>query len=794
MAKRLGRFGRLVLACVVALQVTPALAQDEPQEQDPTATLPILSNMRVPTPQQLLDQIEPLDWIVLKKNAQGEFPVLVAEGVPERPNTIEVYQQKKIRKIDIIVPEVGIAELQLPITAIDHIVYAEEQMLMAVDMLLENPGRENLEIAFELVSVVERRIPSWDKTEPRLQRLLFLDAKEKRARNEPELALALLEESHAVNSQYPGVQEMVGEIINELVGKAVQEQDFRKAQHFLARSGETFSDHPARQQWLQRLEQMASGHYQKADELFTASQFAEAAAEVQQGNRIWRARGESGVIYRKVLSRYQQVHVGVTSLGQKFPITTSAQRRQRELAESRLFEPDRAESVVYYDTAFFEQWEPLDLGRRVVFTLRKTQPHWSGLPPITSPNIIDTLKARLDPENPAYDERFSSYIEEFLVQSPHEFEIRFSRIPLRIESLFAFPLTSADGELYSRRFTPGKTTEESISFTRTHPEPDELSAADYHVAEVIEHKFEQSHQAIQALQRNEIQMIAHLQPWEIDAFETSNLYYRRKYALPFVHVIQFNPQTEILTNPQVRRALSKAIDRERILKNVVLRDDAMRHGRVVASPWPSQSYASSSLVEAPEYDLAGLRTAAALRSTAEMVLKADAETEEEKKGPPKTRKLPTLRLLLEEDPVIELAAQDIMKFWKAAGFEVQIVPSTDDPNGWDLVYHKVKLNEPLTDLWPFLTLSDKAEVTGLLSLPDWLKQSMVDLDFTANFPAAEANLKLLHRHLSAQGFFIPLWEVDDYAVFSIHMSGFSNEPVKPYQQVTRWAIRPVPGG
>ena len=228
----------LFFLSATALIVLPfsGLAQEEDQK-DPTAELPTLSRMlqNLPSAQELIDQVEPLDWIVLRKNAQGEYPVLISEAVPGRPNTLEDYRAKKIKKLDIITPLVGISEYSIPISAIDRIVYAEEQMLMRVDKLLENPTPEDIEVAFELLSIVENRIPNWDQTAPRLQKLLFQDALIKRQKKEPELALALLEECHEQNPDYPGVTEMVGEIVDELVSSAVGQENFRKAQHFLDR-------------------------------------------------------------------------------------------------------------------------------------------------------------------------------------------------------------------------------------------------------------------------------------------------------------------------------------------------------------------------------------------------------------------------------------------------------------------------------------------------------------------------------------------------------------------------------
>jgi hypothetical protein len=781
----------------VSLALVPSSARAQDEEENGVDGLPLLSSLKIPTAKELLDAVEPIDWIVLK-NSAGENPVIMAEGVPERPNTLDTYREQKKRRLDIFLPGGASPEMNLPISAIERIVYAQDLMLRRAKKLVEANTAEDIETAFELVVRVEQRIPKWALTGPVMQAILFQDAQLKLKKGEQELGLALLEECHVLQGDYPQLEPLpavtteVGRIVDDLVGKAVADKDFPKAQHFIRRVGESFPDHPVRKKWLERLEAMAQKRYDAARSAFNQKDYPGAAAEVQEAVKIWQPERENAATYRQVLTRYQQLHVGVTSLGQKFPIRTSAETRHSQLVDARMFEPYRADNLVFYDTSIFEQWDPLDLGRRVVFTLRERQPYYSGLPDITSPNIVDTFKARLDPNNKAYDERFASYIKEFLVSSPREFEVRFSRIPLRVESLFSFPLTTPEGDIYTRRFDKKEIDANTVSFSRRQKEPD--SVTEYHVAQIVEKKFERSGQAIQALQRGEIQMIAHLQPWEIDTFESRKEFYRRQYALPFVHVIQFNPKTEILQNTQVRRALSKSIDRERILKTSILRDDAMRHGRVVAAPWPSQSFANSSLVEAPVYSLAGLKEAAALRSTAEMVLKKENEEEAKSEDAARTKELPELRLVLEEDPVIARAAPEILKFWGAAGFKVKIVAPTDDEDGWDLVYHKIKMTEPLSDLWPFLTLADVATVDGLLVLPDWLKQKLVDLDFTGNFSSAEADLKLLHRHLSAQGFFIPLWEIDDYGVFSTSVSGFAKEPVTPYQNISGWIVKPEIGG
>ncbi|MFK7822267.1 MAG: hypothetical protein AB8G99_26460, partial [Planctomycetaceae bacterium] len=186
------------LFCLVAtLTLVPAsvFAQDEEEEQSGIDGLPLLSSMKIPTAKELLDAVEPIDWIVLKDSA-GENAVIMAEGVPERPNTLEVYRQQKKRRLDIFLPGGSSPEMNLPINAIDRIIYAQELMLKRVDLLIKTDDPDDIETAFELIMIVERQIPKWSPTGERLQAILFQDAQQKLKKGEQELGLALLEECH----------------------------------------------------------------------------------------------------------------------------------------------------------------------------------------------------------------------------------------------------------------------------------------------------------------------------------------------------------------------------------------------------------------------------------------------------------------------------------------------------------------------------------------------------------------------------------------------------------------------
>ena len=62
------------------------------------------------------------------------------------------------------------------------------------------------------------------------------------------------------------------------------------------------------------------------------------------------------------------------------PVATLADDRQRKLTQFDLFEVDRIDDTTHYRSRLIEQWEPTDLGRRALFTLKATRSHWESRP------------------------------------------------------------------------------------------------------------------------------------------------------------------------------------------------------------------------------------------------------------------------------------------------------------------------------------------------------------------------------------------------------------------------------
>jgi ABC-type transport system substrate-binding protein len=120
---------------------------------------------------------------------------------------------------------------------------------------------------------------------------------------------------------------------------------------------------------------------------------------------------------------------------------------------------------------------------------------------------------------------------------------------------------------------------------RNTPEPDGLDGSQYHVAEVQEVRFGSRDKLLQSMIRGELDYLPHLLPSEVDAFKASSEFTTKQYAIPMTHVIAFNPMSDRIVNAQMRRALSFAVNREGILKSIVLKDDTMH--RLTIYDWPT---------------------------------------------------------------------------------------------------------------------------------------------------------------------------------------------------------------
>lgn len=807
--------------------------------------LPKIEDMQLPSARELKNDA-PVDWIVLK-----DTRTLVTTPVYPRPDTLKKIQdelkqleaarggnaeqrrkrtarRKELRNLIVVLPSDESLDLFLPIDQIDEIILHEDLCLRRVDQLLKD---NEITQAYELLLHVEQQLPGWDKAGPSFEKLLATEARLKVTEKDDTAALAILDELAGRNIDNLDLREILAEIVDRRVEEAANRKRFDSARYMLSRITRHFPQDPVAEKWKARLKSRSQELLRQARELYDQKKYRDAALVAREADYVWKATGSDRAAYAELVARYQFLRVPVRRFGDEstiFPIPGAAQQQSRQLTSVSLFEASTADELTYFRSSFFEAWDPTDLGREVVFSVRQTRPYWQSQPLLTANQIADSLSIRLDPKRPTFDPRLASFVKEFAVRSPTELQVVFHRVPLNLEALFRFPVTTLKNTsnseaqreqvLLSTRFTEAAKTDDSRIYRRSLNEPDGLLRTQYHVAEVIEQTFEDREAEIRAFTKGELDILPHLRPWEIDIFKYSGSFAVQQYRLPQTHVLTFNPKSEAVTNPQLRRAISFGVDRENLLKKVILRDPEMQHGRPAKAPWSASSYANSPLVQPPKYDLylsflLKLAAQEKLRvpGRQEFVAKAKKKVEDaggewdeavfrQKNGAAISKSvahitLPRLRFVVEDDPVAMLAAEKMVERWQALKFDIELIPGgkpgkplADDE--WDVMYRVVRMEEPLLDLWSIMLTDEKLDVSRLETYPDWMRQELINLDYATSFPDARGKLFQIHRHMSAQAFVVPLWELDDYIAFQRSISGFESRPLSVYQNVEKWQVIP----
>jgi hypothetical protein len=790
----------------------PDAAKEEADEQkklhelQANMHLPRLAEVPVPTVAQLRNS--PVDWLVLKgfdKSKPVDHDrqmVIVVKQVFPRPDTLKklqtaleelralpaaeapadrekrAVQRKELSNLVVTLPGGTAGELyEIPTNVIDFIVYHEDLIVRRAALLIDAGSFRE---AYELLFALNRQAHDWPGIREQTLRLEYLEGAKSLEAGDLESALTSLTNLQLQDRDYRGLQQRLGDTVEKLILRARAAGDHREARHFLRRLAVLEPRHPIVEKWTRSLDEEARKLMEEAVGTAQAGRQVEAVALVDRAAAIWPAAAGLRDIHRKISSRYQRLSVGVLDLPQAvvdLPVHSSlsslAEVRERRLSQFDLFEVDRIDDTTHYRSRLIEQWEPTDLGRRAVFTLKSTRSRWESRNRLTSTDVLAALESRIDPGSPGYDERFASAVDGLRPRTPFEFEAHFTHAPPRIELLFRFPVTAANGpaaeRVLSRRFVRAGGTDQQAIFRRMLPEADGLT--EYHVAEIAERRYASPERAVQGLFRGEISMLPDLPTWAVSLVRNDQRFFVINYALPTTHVLQFNPQSEPLRSRELRLAMAYSIEASPILSAIALHDPTTQYGRLVTAPFATTSYAYNSLLVPRE---ANLGMAASLRVAARKRLKSD----------------PVLRVICDPGPIARRAMEQILNGWKRVGIRAEVVPAQKGVK-WDVAYRTLRMEEPLVELWPFLTTDAGTRLEGVRHLPDWMREELLALDNVADWKSAVSRLQQLQAHLYSEVECIPLWEIDDAIVLRKNIRDFpAIKFVNSYQDVERWIVQP----
>ena len=821
---------------------------EKPKEFEHDLGLPRIQDMELPSAEDLIRN-KPVDWVILKSSevlvvelvsprpdtltrlnadyeryqkaraphAEGEerlrekrrmlqrLQVTLATAVPEEDpdylvetkivQKIEYYEDLLLRRASILIDE-GKVPLAYDLLLVVDRRHRENN----VRLTEANEARKKDEAAartndderlrFTVPEPAVFRLPkSWPKFDETYQNLLAKDAQLHASRGDLENAIRLYENLWEHNPNYSALPERLGNVVDQSIDASVNQSDFRKARFFLNRLAARDGQNPVVTKWRSQLQDRATAMIADARAASNQGNARLASSLVNDAARVWPETSGLKDIHRELTEKFQSVRLGVLRLPgepHEYPLDPPAEAEARALTSQLLFEPVRVdERGVKYRSAFFESWEPADLGRQVQFSLREKRADWEARAIITSMDVLDEIRRKIDPTLPTYDERLAGVIEQVSVQSPTQLTIHFRRLPLRLESLFQFPISLTEeskslnfdlqpeaARLAGRqRFFETDRQSDSVTYQRVRPQSTGLKSRN--IDEIVEVRYDTWDRLLQALMRGELAGAPHVGLRDLRGLQEDNRFLVVPYALPVSHFLLCNPRSAPLRDGQLRRALTLSIPRDELLKQFILDGVSEPVARLTATPFPTAGYGHNRLLTEPDFDP---------QRAANLTLAARKMAND---------RFRDLRIVCPPDPLVRRIVTTMIERWKLVGITVRLVENSADlgEGDWDLIYRTTTIVEPLTEIWPLLTLEPDAKVESLRPLPERVRHQLLELERSNEWTTATRLLRRVETELLIEARYIPLWEVDDFFVTRRSLSGLPNRMMHAFHGVERWTLQ-----
>jgi hypothetical protein len=543
--------------------------------------------------------------------------------------------------------------------------------------------------------------------------------------------------------------------------------------------------------WQQQLAELATENLKIARTHASAQRWREAYDVCREVLRIAPELPEAGELAVLIAQHYVSVTVGVTS--QADPSTARqargwAARRVRRLLDRSVTElsgigPDGGQYV-----APFASIELSPDGRSFTVKLRRNiangnTAQFSGF------NLAEQLLSRASAADSTTAPLWSELVSEVSVEDVFNVNLQLRRSFLRPEALLQFPWSgSADMAAYvSRPYLPLESAENMLRM-RTNENYALQSALQ--PQEIVERFFPSTGAAIQAMTRQEIDIIDRVYPADLDLMRAIDGVSVGNYAIPSIHMLIPNYERPFTGKRNFRRALVYGIGRESLLRQDLLGGKDLAGCRLISAPFPAGRsdddplrYAYDPTIQPRPYEP---RLAVTLAEIAYQELVTAARKSEQ--APPDR---PQLRLLYPDGEIPRIACAGISQYLSAIGIACEAIAlpagaSWPTDNNWDLLYYDNVLAEPLVDAHRLLGAQGLARGGSA-----YLELALRRLALANNWNDAREHLFRVHRLTHEEVAVIPLWQLVDHFAYRQNVRGISATPVSLYEQVESWQVDPT---
>jgi ABC-type transport system substrate-binding protein/TolA-binding protein len=661
-------------------------------------------------------------------------------------------------------------------------------------------------------------------------------------RQQYDAALAILREVHRRNPQRPGLDKAMGLTTGKLVEQYVAADDYTAARALLRNLAACYADHPLAAQWEEKLKTQAAALLTEARAAQQAGDLRTAAQRTRKLVLISPAVEGARELAENLHRQYPRVVVGVRDKG-TVPGNRLLYRTLTEFAGP-------SESGGKYVCTVGEL--TIDNAKRRLSLEVKPGLRWaSGSATLTGYDVAQRLLAAADPADAAYRPDWAELFQAVAVQDVYRMEVELRQTHLRPQALLQTmlpPGSSPVGQVANLPSPVGQVanlSEQQVGnllhaqvgnlphggtngpyfvAERDERETTYLANPRYFAAtpaqpkELVERQLADAAVALRALRRGDVQALERVEPWELAAFRGDKNIIVGSYALPPVHCLIPNLRKPLTAERDFRKALVHGIHREAILREL-LAGATVPGAAVLSGPFPCGrspqdpiAYACDPKIKPRAYDpRLAIVLAAVTKGTVpdksgtvpvfagtmrSMVTKTGLSPSESTEDPKGTvpfspgRKLGQSPLVLAHPPdeTARRACVAIRRHLALAGIpvalkELSIDPWSPMPAEIDLLYAELPMWEPLTDARRLLAADGPAGACNPA-----MAAELKHLAGAADWKAACAVLRRIHRLAHEDAAVIPLWQLPEHFAHQARLQGVGAAPLTLYQNVERWQL------
>ncbi len=775
------------LFVVIAFGRTSLLtAQDEPQKKPP-------ESQAVEEPARLLD-LRPFDRITLKASQNNEIIDTLLLEFPNRKLPAPFPAEGKLELKRVSEPSVLYS---VPWAAIEKIEFYE-QLLLA--QAIELTTKKEFIEAYAYLEFLHSHYAQLQGLQAATERYLKRDALNSFSAQRYDESLTILFSLYDLNPKHSGLAAAVQAVTDRLITYHLASQDFGAARTILDSVEATFSRLNIKSigTWRNKFKNGAEKQLVKARGFVEKGEYHDARQAIRRALAISPSIPNAEGLIEEIYRRSPQVIVGVAQ--HSLPPNSSQLANVAATRVAKLTHPQFVELSDFGGEGgiYSCRWADLaidDSGLHFNVRLNEQATN-AGISP---EKLALMLMRTTDSTDPSYREDTASLLQYASINNGNEVQIQWRWPHVRPETQLLLPLQgiATNDNLVGAYQSVSNSENQNILLYDLPDSP----TGQARPPSIIEQIFSSEEAALTALVRGDVDVLQRIAPWQLDRLRPSDGIVVGSYRLPTIHTLVPNYSKPLMRRREFRRALCYGINRQKIVKDIILGGKNLAGFQVLSGPLPAGvslsdplGYAYKQSIKPRPYEP---RLAAVLATVARTTLakatekdKPASETDASNESSadeqePTEQGIEPLVLLHPADSLARTTCQTIKLQLDAIGIPIELVERSPYLNAeavdYDLEYVEFPLWEPLVDLSRLLGPTGRAG-----SCSPAMSLALTEVHKSRNWKEARTRLQHVHQVAFYDLPVVPLWQTVNFFAHRNTLKGISSAPVLLYQDVTDW--------